>query len=516
MEVQPSIEPIYVLIPLILVLTAGFGIALGASSRQEIMANWPERRCDFTVMTMGHIYKPDSDKRTASEFSQAHFDYCTGALATKTLKSIFAPLFQTMKSQMGAANTMGNVFNSLRGSMADVFNPFSALMKMFWLRFKGIGALASRIFQQLYMAMKKVSGISVAGLYIAISLQTFFLNSIYLIIKVVLIIIAIIMAFVFIFFAPVIPILIILLIVIASIEGSFSGSIGGAASGLTFCFLRNTPILMKDGTTRNIQDLTPGAYLYGDDCCVEAVIQTPGAPYMYLLDGIYVTGSHRVWSKRLNKFVYVEDHEQAIRVSRPTDTMWTLITSTREIPALGSSGKTIVFADWKELPATFEGAMIWENIANELLNGKPKLGEPMRIPPIGDACIDKKTYVYKFQGGLVRAATIRKGDWIRDSKGWTQVTGIALRNVTGSINFKGSRMTDGVWVRQSNGSLEHPSGVITAVEWQGLHFISSTGSFNIYCDGEQFNIMDFTEVGYKRLSEWMKLEDAARDKKGVA
>jgi hypothetical protein len=93
-----------------------------------------------------------------------------------------------MEKQMGAADIMRNVLNSLRDGIGQVFNPFSTMMNKFWNKFKQMGALASRIFQQIYMAMKKAAGISVASIYLAISLQTSIMNGIDLVINIIMIV----------------------------------------------------------------------------------------------------------------------------------------------------------------------------------------------------------------------------------------------------------------------------------------------------------------------------------------
>ncbi|NBO71897.1 hypothetical protein EBV26_15685, partial [bacterium] len=169
---------------LLVILTILFGIILGSSTREEIRSNWSEHRCDLAVMIAGFMFKPDDDKRGAFEFSSDNFNFCIGSITNDYLKTVFAQMFEVMQKQMGAASILTNVLNSLRSALNDIYKPFSSMMNRFWNKFQQIGSLASRIFQHLYMAMKKAAGAAVASLYMAISLQTSFLNGIDLVIKI--------------------------------------------------------------------------------------------------------------------------------------------------------------------------------------------------------------------------------------------------------------------------------------------------------------------------------------------
>jgi hypothetical protein len=101
---------------------------------------------------------PPPTRFRSVNFASENFNFCIGAKAADYLKTIFAQLFEVMEKQMGAADIMRNVLNSLRDGIGQVFNPFSTMMNKFWNKFKQMGALASRIFQQIYMAMKKAAG----------------------------------------------------------------------------------------------------------------------------------------------------------------------------------------------------------------------------------------------------------------------------------------------------------------------------------------------------------------------
>ena len=163
-------EAIYLFLLLLISLTVGFAIILGSSSRADIMAHWAERRCDFDVLIASFLYKPSDDSTGAFEFASNNFKFCIGSKASDYLHTLFGSLFEVLRKQMGAADIMTNVMKVMRTQVNSIYDPFSQMMDKFWHKFKQIGTLASRIFQHLYMAMKKAAATATASIFVALSL----------------------------------------------------------------------------------------------------------------------------------------------------------------------------------------------------------------------------------------------------------------------------------------------------------------------------------------------------------
>lgn len=497
---------------LVLFLTIGFGIILGSSTREEIKANWSEHRCDAAVMLAGFMFKPDDDKRSAFEFSADNLNFCIGSLTSDYLDTIFAKLFEVMQKQIGASSVMTNIMNSLRSGLKDIYGPFSNLMNRFWNKFQQIGSLSSRIFQHLYMAMKKAAGTAIASMYMAIALQTSFLNGIDLVIKIIMIVLYIMLAFAVIFFLPLLPVMIFVLMATGGIEGAFPGRTGGMGS--IFCFAPDTPVIMANYDCP-IKDVKVGQVL-SNGAVVEAVIELPGSyDPLYKIYDIYVSGGHRIWSHQAKKFISVKDHPDAVETHRKVPALWTLITSSREIPIRGTHG-LVRFADWEELPDTDEYAAEWDTIARSFLNpGSARRSKVRPYVPFVPPCLDKSLLVHKNQCGIIPLVNIKRGDWIKGKDGWTQVLGICEREVYGGIGLKHARITDGVWIEQENGTWQHPIGTLDDWKWQGMQLVTDSGSFYVKNQhgGDWFLVRDFTEVGYQNLSECYVREDEALEKK---
>ena len=180
-------EAKYAFATLLLGCLVTVAIILGSSSREEIKANWSERRCDIPVMLTAYLYVPDGYTGTSSDFSSENFNYCITSMTNDYLKSVFAKMFEVLKIQMGTAEVLGDALNAQREGVENVRGPFAGMMDKFWNKFKLIGGLVSKIFQHLYASMKKVGGIAVSLMFLAISVQISFMNGIDLVIKIIMI-----------------------------------------------------------------------------------------------------------------------------------------------------------------------------------------------------------------------------------------------------------------------------------------------------------------------------------------
>lgn len=502
-----GVEPIYFFIPLILSLTIGFAIILGSSSRADIMAHWKDRRCDLDVLLASFLYKPAEDTGSAFEFASNNFNFCVSSKVSDYINTIFGALFEILRKQMGVADIMTNVMKVMRLQLNSIYAPFTLMMKKFWNKFKQIGTLASRIFQHLFMAMKKAAATATASLFVALSLQTAVLNGIDLVINVIMIMLYILLALAFIFFLPILPVILFVTMAVSGIEAGFPGRTGGM--GDVFCFASDTPVIMNDKSTKAIQTIALGDILL-DGQRVEAVIELPGSDTMFTIQGIQVSGDHRIWESESQSWTLVKNHREAIPSNIPVPVLWTLITSNRKIPVKGQSD-TLVFSDWEELPDTGKSAKLWDTIVSDILKTNQS------SVPIYPPCFDAKLRIEKYQSGLVPISSIQKGDWIMDENRWTQVIGICRREVNGVFYMDGNSITDGVWLKSAvNKEWHHISKMDThsaQIPWKGYNLITDSGKFKItMANDAEYVVRDFTEVGYMNLTATYTRVESAMDK----
>ena len=498
MEAEPSvnssgIEPKYLFVALTLTLIIGFVLLEQGGEVTDVINNWAERRCDFDILMTGFRYKPPEDARSATSFASDNFQFCVTSKTSAYLETIFGVLFEVMRKQFAAGDIMTQVMKVLRVQLNTIYKPFASMMNRFFTKFTQIGSLSSRIFQQIFMAMKKAAASAVASIFVAISLQAAILNTIDFVIKVIMIVLYICMALIFIFFLPILPLLVLVLITVVGIEKAMPGSTG--PMGSVFCFHKDTNVIMKFGDLQNICLLKPGDVLH-DDVLVQAVIEVPGEQ-LYDLDGILVSGYHCLYEG--DEVIYVKDHPRAIKSDMKEATLWTLITNKREIPIMGSKGP-LKFLDWDEIADSKEAEKAWEMVAFQILNGRDGI---YNIVPSSAPCLDRELKVWKYQGGWRPLHTVRVGDWIYGKDGFVKVSGISERIVHTAIGDDQNRMTDGNWIEdKAKGQWKHPEGIIHDVTWQGIQLITDKGFFKIQMmNGKEYLVRDFTEVGSQMILE---------------
>jgi hypothetical protein len=496
MEAEPSIkqsgiEPKYLFVALTLALLFGLVLIEQGSVTEEVINNWAERRCDLDIIMTAFRYKPPGDARSPMTFASENFQFCVTSKTSTYLESIFGVLFEVLRKQFAAGDIMTQVFKILRVQLESIYAPFASMMNRFFTKFTQIGSLSSRIFQNIFMAMKKAAATAVASIFVALSLQAVFLNTIDFVIKVIMIVLYICMALIFIFFLPILPLLVLVLITVAGIEQAMPGSTG--PMGSVFCFHKDTNVIMKSGDLQNISLLIPGDVLR-DDVLVQAVIEVPGEQ-LYDLDGILVSGYHCLYHSE--DVIYVKDHPRAIKSNKKEETLWTLITNKREIPIMGSRGP-LRFLDWDEIADSREAEKAWEMVAFHILNGGNGIHN---LVPSSAPCLDRSLKVWMHQGGWRPLHTVKVGDWIYGKDEFVKVKGISQRIVHTAIGTEQNRMTDGNWIEDKN-KWKHPEGVIHNVTWQGIQLITDKGYFKIQMiNGKEHLVRDFTEVGSQMILE---------------
>ena len=116
-----------------------------------------------------------------------------------------------------------------------------------------------------------------------------------------------------------------------------------------FCFEKNTLLLLKNGKSVKMKDLKLGTILKNGSV-VQSVMKIKNVnnePFYKFQKkngkNIYVTGSHYILNKNINKYVMVKDHPDAILTNKKDDELSCLITSDHKIII-----DDYVFWDWTD------------------------------------------------------------------------------------------------------------------------------------------------------------------------
>jgi hypothetical protein len=262
----------------------------------HIKKNWPLYRCN-------PVYMPLADN------IQENFIYCIQSMQTSFMGYLLQPLTFITNALSSMQFGFLNDINNVRAMFNKIRTFFSSIIQSVFGVFLNLIIEFQRIIISIRDLIGKTIGIMVSLMYIMDgSIQT--MNS------------------------------------------TWNGPPGQMVRALGRCFHPNTNILLKNGSIKNMKDIILGDILI-DDSIVETVMQidnkvNPVPFYIIKNNGvnnedIYVTGSHVVFDKELNKFIEVKNYSKAIKTEIKSDWFSCLITSNHRIP-IGNE----VFWDWDD------------------------------------------------------------------------------------------------------------------------------------------------------------------------
>lgn len=271
------------------------------SQVQEIKANWPEYQCN-------PIYMPLADN------IEQNFTYCIQSMQSNFMGYLLQPLsFIT-----GSLGTMMSGFtqdiNNVRGMFNQVRTYFSSIISSVFGIFLNIIIEFQKIIIGIKDLIGKTIGIIVTIMYVMDgSFKT--------------------------------------------INSAWNGPPGQLVKSLGKCFHPDTKIKLKNGIIKNIKEIDLGDILENGSI-VESVLKIdnkrePTPLYVIEKNGesnenIYVTGSHLVFDKKQNKFIKVENYENAKITLKKTEYFSCLITHDHQIKI----GKEL-FWDWEDFLMKF-------------------------------------------------------------------------------------------------------------------------------------------------------------------
>jgi hypothetical protein len=479
-----------------LTLTGGLAYLLTQNYRQEIMANWSQRRCNLPIMIMAGQFKPPDDPREPSAFANDNFTFCARTMAASLFKLILAPVFLLIGKNIDALGAIDQSTNLMRTLISTLMDGFGKIMEPFYRRFLLVGRSFANGFARLMSAMERAFGIAVAMIFMGIATTRASLNLVDFVIKIVMIIFGILIGiFILLFFVlfPLTPVILSTLAVLSAV------GIGVAGAGV-FCFDAETEICLENGLTKPICKLQVGERLLGNDC-VEGILLTEREPNTTLFNykGIIVSGSHLVWEEGVWK--PVEASRFALPVQHHTQRLYSLRTTSRTMTTFcKQTGATVLFRDWEEIQQNDSitdaewDALVQEMLSNTTIDKTISEEHPCFSP----RCLVEKN------GKMAPISTIRIGDVIRDiNSKETRVLGvyIGLAHIS-QVSLPTKWHTDGVWWKKNNWIHQPvPRGNLKLTE--GIHLLTESGTFWIHTEELSGAVRDFTEVGHTQLPETM-------------
>ena len=301
---------VFLFILLTILLFIGYSYSVVMLNIKPIKEDWPAQRCNPKIIPFaGLINRPAG--MSVSEYTSQNFQYCmqnilvsiTGyavqpiTYATSLLNNIFAELAEALYF---INNMMANIRTSIATLGQNVMDRVANVM-----------VPLQHILIVIKDLMGKIKGIFTGALYT--SLGTYyalksFLGAIGQIIILMLVILAaliigfwiipftwpVAITMTAIFVSVSIPLAIMLGFMSEVLHVQIDSPIPSMPSKPNMCFDKNSMLKMNDGKKKKIVDIHPGDILYGDDMVTAKLTLDSTNMDMYNVDGVIVSGFHRI------------------------------------------------------------------------------------------------------------------------------------------------------------------------------------------------------------------------------
>jgi len=425
---------IFIILTIILFMIYSYTVVM--LQIQPIKDDWQNQRCNPKVIPfVSLINKPNN--KTANEYTQENFIYCTQTILTKMSSFALQPLtFLTAKLNLLFGNLSQdvqagrNMFDNIRNNVNNIVQEIMGRILNFVVPL-----------QQLIIGMKdviaKTQAILITGLFT--SLGTYFtlkalLGSIvqFIINILIALVVTILVMWIFpftwgvaasmtaIFIAISIP-LAIIVIFMSSVLHIHSNSIPKVPSKPRLCFDENTLLRMKDGTTKPMYEINVGDKLEYDIEVTTKIKVLNNSTMMYNLYGVTVSDSHVVYYN--GSWIQVMNHPDAILIEdydKPY--LYCLNTSIKKIFING-----VIFSDWDDLYELDTHNTINEFIKMEIIKDINYKIKDIDIHKYLDYGFSGETKLKLFNGDIKKIKDIKIGDILEKGE-----------NVYGLVEINGS------------------------------------------------------------------------------
>lgn len=498
------------------VLTGIVAALIVNADLEGIRQNWDTRRCELPVMMAAGLVKPRDIPMSGLDFTQSNFKFCMSGVANTALRAAFSPFYAIAGKQVDAMKMIQIPLNGVRAMLARAKLIFESYLGKQAQKYNVIAIAMRKTWQHLVFAMGRIQAIMFSIVYLGLSANALFQNTIDFIFYVIKIFIIIIISLIILLFFVLLPVIPAILGVIAVMAAAGIGTAGLAGP---FCVDPDALVRMADGSLQKLGTIRCGDILFSQvpdqENIVEGVLEADAdATPLVELYGIKMSGSHRVLYK--GKWILADAHPAAKALGEERlPRLICLNTSRHEVPIATGDYTTLWVGDWEEVD-TAEGRRAWIEMVDILLNKRSfsEVPQPTAVP-----LVSPETKVFNANGEAVPIHTIQIGDKILSKdQVVTTITAIYKGTVCVTEAPKSPEWcSDGVWKWISEKFWTCGKGIQSSPRGservEGVFLVTEDETFLIELGGRQVLVRDFTEVGASRIHETYEMLDLCINKK---
>jgi hypothetical protein len=335
-----------------------------------IKKDWHNQKCNPLYMPFaGYINKPKN--QTNFEFTSNNFTGCIHSILQYISANAFLPFQLILKVLSDAIQKLLESFNMLRGLLDRLRSQFESIFGNMYAAMTNFAAAFIGFMVKIKDSMEKANGLLVTSFYVLYSafltMQSLFLSILDLLTLILIIIAAIIIVFICVatglfpipFVGPAIStpfiisavatVVIMILILIPTVMFMLMmmrvlNLSSPPPPNVPSCFAGDTMIPLFAGGGKKIKDICIGDKLK-DGGIVTATLQcSADGQNLYLLNGVWVTGEHRVFHPTL-KWIKVKEHPNSIYMPVFDESyVYCLNTDTKKF-IIGN----MIYSDWDDI-----------------------------------------------------------------------------------------------------------------------------------------------------------------------
>ena len=337
---------------------------------EPIKADWENQKCSPSVIPFaGIINKGPND--TAFDFTGKNFTHCVQGILTNITAYAFQPIYYIMNNLTGNFSEMITSLNSIRGMFDKIRNSIKEFSEETMGRTLNITMPLVQFVITIKNMGAQVVGILTASLFTLfgsfLTLQSLFALILQFITTILIALVALIITFLIISAIPIfgswaipvaagnIAIMIAILVPTVMMQIFMSDVLSLSSESLPSiprCFSERTVLDVRASSLyikKHINELEVGDVLK-DGATVTAIMKfSADKEVLYNLQGIIVTGNHRVFHKRLG-WLKVKEHPERILLTNYTERfVYCLGTDTKTFTVENNVGDKQVFSDWDDI-----------------------------------------------------------------------------------------------------------------------------------------------------------------------
>ena len=323
---------------------------------QPIKADWPVNRCNPAYIPFAGIINPP-ENGSAMNYTSENFEYCTQNILKEITGYFLAPFYYLMNVIRETVDEMRKAANAIRQEFDKIRDALSNITVQIMARVENAIVPLTKMVITVRDLFAKTAGVLMAGLYTFMTAYMG-LNSIFAIIidgilAGLILLAALIIPLWFIpivgpplaiadtaVFVAILSLFIIFKVFLSEVMGIASGD----APPIPACFAKGTPLIMKEGKTRAIEEVKIGDVLIDDGVVTGVMKMCSRGQDVFDIDGVLVTGRHRVFHPEVG-LIQAASHPAAVRIHDfREEYVYCVNTSTKRL-VINSE----VYVDWDDL-----------------------------------------------------------------------------------------------------------------------------------------------------------------------